>query len=592
MKKCFFFVAAALASMSLSAQTLPEDVVALLPEGVTPVIEANLQLNKLNDLTVAGDSVKGYKAYFAAKDAEHGTELWVTDGTPEGTKMVKDILEGAESSEPMYITRFNDKVVFAANDGENGVEPWISDGTEDGTYMIADVHETAGSKARGFCQVNEDVFIFAAQDLDATTEYAEVYGWKPYWIFVSDGTEEGTIRLSEELDAIFPGKATVDAHNAPYVRVGRQVFFKANTINHTIGEELWVTDGTRKGTHLVMDINTEWADAKNPDAGTADNALNWLMNFYNEKLYFNAFSDNHSNECWASDGTAEGTYEIHNSGTNETTIVAADGSIRDSDGGLSYPAIGLGMVFNRGNVSANEYGNELYGTNCEKGDFHLICDAQRKTLNDNGKASGYPDVFCEFDGCMWFEAQTGTYADGGIEIEMHRYDGDTVIYPFGDFNPTGHGCIRRAYCVSGGSFYFTAAKQTSNMKVYRIDNKDQTEPTLVADISGSWETADQIHTFRNCGGTMLFCSGLTNQIYACNYKKEGYNPTIDNQQLEIEYRTRKQIEEGVDPHWRPEPEGLSSVKEFAPKAVKAVLNGQVYIISRGRVMNVLGQFVK
>lgn len=578
-------MAAALVSMSLSAQTLPEDVVRLTPEGVTPKIDAGMNDVKQNNLVVAGDSEKGYKAYFAAEDDEHGLELWVTDGTPDGTHMVMDINPGDEGSGIAYLTRFNDKVVFAANDGENGKEPWISDGTEDGTYMIADIHETSSSYPQGFCQVDEDKFVFGANNLD-TREYANVIGKNELWLFVSDGTEEGT-ECIYELDIRYPGKFDVDAHNGPFIRVGRQVFFKADSKDLKYGEELWVTDGTRSGTHLVKDINTEWADAENHDAGTADNALNFFMNFYNEKLYFNAFSDNHGHEPWATDGTEDGTYEIFNAGTNETAIIAADGSVRDVDGEQSYPVVGLGKVFNRGNVSANEYGNELYATNCEKGNYELICDAQKHTINQDGKMSGYPDVFCEFDGCIWFEAQTGTYADGGIEIEMHRYDGNEVIYPFGDFNPTGHGCIRRAYVVAGGSFYFTAAEQGSMMKVYRIDNKDQSVPTLVANISGSWDVDDQVHTFRNCGGTMLFCSGLTGAIYACNYKKEGYNPSIDNQQLEIEYRTRQQIADGVDPHWRPE-SALQNVKS-SNKAVKLWHEGQLLILTNGRFLNVLGQ---
>jgi len=587
MKKTFLFVVAALSAMVASAQTLPEDVIRLTPAGVTPVIDAGLNDVKQNNLVIAGDSVNGYFAYFAAEDDEHGLELWVTDGTVEGTHLVKDINPGDEGSGVAYITRFNNKVVFAANDGENGKEPWISDGTEEGTYMIADVHETSSSYPQGFCQVDEDVFVFAANNLD-TKEYAQVIGKNELWLFVSDGTEEGT-ECIYELDIRYPGKFDVDAHNGPFIRVGRQVFFKADSKDLKYGEELWVTNGTRKGTHLVKDINTEYADAENPDAGTADNALNFFINFYNEKLYFNAFSDNHGHEPWATDGTEAGTYEIYNAGTYETTVLARDGSVRDCDGQQCYPTLALGKVFNRGNVSVNTYGNELYATNCEKGDYHLIYDAQTKTINQDGKCSGFPDVLCEFDGCLWYETQTGTYADGGVEIEMHRYDGNSVTLPFGDFNPTGHGCLNKAYVVSGDCFYFSAAEQGPNlMKVYRIDNKDQKTPTLVANLSGSWEIDDQIHTFRNCGGTMLFCSAMTNAIYACTYKKPGYNKSIDNQQLEIEYRTRQQIKDGVDPHWRPE-SALRTTKEESPKAVKLWHNGQLLILSNGRIVNVLGQ---
>ena len=34
------------------------------------------------------------KAVFAAYDPDHGRELWITDGTAKGTKMIKDITPG------------------------------------------------------------------------------------------------------------------------------------------------------------------------------------------------------------------------------------------------------------------------------------------------------------------------------------------------------------------------------------------------------------------------------------------------------------------------------------------------------------------
>ncbi len=38
--------------------------------------------------------------YFAADDGSHGRELWITDGTRGGTRLVVDLLPGEESSAP------------------------------------------------------------------------------------------------------------------------------------------------------------------------------------------------------------------------------------------------------------------------------------------------------------------------------------------------------------------------------------------------------------------------------------------------------------------------------------------------------------
>lgn len=63
--------------------------------------------------------------FFAADDGIHGTELWQTDGTPEGTKMVEDIAPGPASSDPTEMTVAGNQLFFAADDSVNGRELWV-----------------------------------------------------------------------------------------------------------------------------------------------------------------------------------------------------------------------------------------------------------------------------------------------------------------------------------------------------------------------------------------------------------------------------------------------------------------------------------
>jgi len=68
--------------------------------------------------------------YFQATDGVHGYELWKSDGTPDGTVMVKDINPDIASSSPTILTDVNG-LFLVAIDGVNGEELWKSDGTSD-----------------------------------------------------------------------------------------------------------------------------------------------------------------------------------------------------------------------------------------------------------------------------------------------------------------------------------------------------------------------------------------------------------------------------------------------------------------------------
>jgi len=66
----------------------------------------------------------GSRLYFTADDGEHGTELWESDGTAAGTRLVQDILPGPASSNPEDLTAADGVLYFTANDGEHGRELW------------------------------------------------------------------------------------------------------------------------------------------------------------------------------------------------------------------------------------------------------------------------------------------------------------------------------------------------------------------------------------------------------------------------------------------------------------------------------------
>jgi ELWxxDGT repeat protein len=81
----------------------------------------------------------GKKIYFVATTPEHGRELWVTEGTSESTKLVKDIMVGENSSSVQlgsYAALEDGTLYFVASDNPNeNPKIWVTDGTEKGTKI-------------------------------------------------------------------------------------------------------------------------------------------------------------------------------------------------------------------------------------------------------------------------------------------------------------------------------------------------------------------------------------------------------------------------------------------------------------------------
>jgi ELWxxDGT repeat protein len=75
----------------------------------------------------------------SASDGETGRELWRSDGTAEGTVLVRDALPGPGGSEPSSPAIVGGVVLFAAQDADHGRELWRTDGTEEGTFLLQDL---------------------------------------------------------------------------------------------------------------------------------------------------------------------------------------------------------------------------------------------------------------------------------------------------------------------------------------------------------------------------------------------------------------------------------------------------------------------
>lgn len=189
------------------------------------------------------------KVYFSADDGINGRELWITDGTENGTFMVKNIAAGSDGSSPNNFTEFKNKIYFSADDSVNGTELWVTDGTEIGTMMLKDINTSGNSSPSNFYVFNNQLF-FSANDNISGNE-----------LWVTDGTSMGTRRLLD----INPGSES--SSPADFLAFNNSLYFSANA--GSAGRELYYVNPSTLAT--TEDRTREVAFYPIPSAGKISN---------------------------------------------------------------------------------------------------------------------------------------------------------------------------------------------------------------------------------------------------------------------------------------------------------------------------------
>lgn len=225
----------------------------------------------------------GNAMVFRAQDGAHGVEPWVTDGTPAGTRLLRDVCPGpclgALSADDAGIasTAAGDLLFFSAGN-LRGYELWATDGTAAGTRLVRDLCRGGCSSEPRALRAGDGAVFLLGRNRRSVDQ-----------IWRSDGTPQGTVRLTSfqsatALSAPFPG-----------VPLGDGFLFTAADEDH--GRELWASDGTPQGTGLFLDLNRE------DFGGSFPTELRTAAG----KAWFFADDGIHGFELWASDGSEAGT---------------------------------------------------------------------------------------------------------------------------------------------------------------------------------------------------------------------------------------------------------------------------------------------
>jgi len=452
--------------------------------------------------------------YFSGADSAHGQELWRSDGTPAGTHLVKDVWPGP-SGVVRELEIYRGRVFFGASDGVAGWALWASDGTAAGTALVKDPSPSTQLEEPGlrFVRATTGYLYFeaagpAGRELwrsDGTTtgsrQVADLTpgpastritdavafgsrlllqaeaGNQGEEVWVSDGSARGTRPLTHFAEgrpfsgAFSPGRSLSIA-----LAIGNRLVFPV--LETGLGRELWITDGTAAGTHLLADICA--------GACSAVTSL-WPAVVFQNRIYFGASDAEHLGELWITDGTAAGTRLVRDIKPGEGSSFPAD-----------FFAVGGSVLFTAQDPAGNF--RQIWKTN--------------GTAAGTVRVSGFPTYNfipqglqgTTTPGRLFFAADDGVH---GKELWMTNGTaaGTRLV---ANLDGVDHGGSKpQNLMTAGGTLYFFADDGVHGPELWKSDGTDAGTELVHEFLPGPGALAQPIVNLpADLGGTLVFMGSL------------------------------------------------------------------------------------
>ena len=211
--------------------------------------------SKLLPYTPRGKMIaQGKVVLFDYNDNIHGKELWRSDGTRAGTYLVKDLVAGPESGHPQNFVHWRGKVYFTTwpqgYQYQDTLPPfklpqlWSTDGTTEGTRLVSELDTVmwfdGRAKVGGINRLiaSQDKLFFQVWYSDNDYEFVQSILWQ------SDGTASGTTKMvyPENSKPVFASNLLESVGNISFFADNQPFDYMSDWYNWKIGT-LWRIGG-------------------------------------------------------------------------------------------------------------------------------------------------------------------------------------------------------------------------------------------------------------------------------------------------------------------------------------------------------------
>lgn len=430
----------------------------------------------------------GNKVVFIAKKSDIiGEELYETDGTTIGTKLIKNVNSSNFGNIEVHIIVSppnNNYVIFGAKTNTS-YNLWISFGDSISTKRLEYVFKSKNSiRVKKSIKFNNKVY-FIAENMNTHNE----------GLYVSDGTESGTFILSNNIDAI---RDLCVYKNSLYF-IGR---------NYPNGKEVYKYDDMNNQITLLKDINGD------DDFGPTN-----LIVFKDELFFCNSSYSSSRNGLWKSNGTTAGTSLVKgivNNNYGNSILYSSEENLFFSNNGIwisdgthsgtynlmpynSYPYNNSNFsVFQKDSTEYYFLDKRIYKRDLNSNSIQFlhslpgVCSSRQRhgntiyfQLNESGLLSNYHSLIMSFN--MLNDELTEIKDLGLNEIP-----------------------VEKSFQIFNDRIYYLDSISTWDYELFSFEINNPQNSILVKDINPG-EKGTQISSWRVIDGTLYFVA--TNDQY-------------------------------------------------------------------------------